>query len=64
MNILVISISLGLILLVAILFSGLYSMGHGGEFDQKHSTQLMAARVGVQGILILLIFAALYLANN
>jgi hypothetical protein len=38
-------------------------MAQGGEFDRKHSTQLMFARVGMQGVTVLLLFLAVYLAN-
>ncbi|MFQ5660913.1 MAG: twin transmembrane helix small protein [Gammaproteobacteria bacterium] len=64
MNPLTILITLALIVTIATLFTGILSMGHGGEFDEKHSTQLMAARVGSQGVLILLLIAALYFANS
>ena len=40
------------------------SMAHGGEFDEKHSDQLMFARVGMQAITLLLLFGALYCANT
>jgi hypothetical protein len=38
-------------------------MAHGGEFDQKHSTQLMFARVGMQGATFLLLLLAIFIAN-
>jgi len=52
-----------LIMTVAVIGTGIWSMAHGGEFDQKHSTQLMFARVGMQGITILLLLFAIYLAS-
>lgn len=64
MNILSVFIVLALIATIGVLFVGIFSMGHGGEFDQKHSTQLMFARVGTQGITILLLLAALFVANS
>ncbi|HSR63348.1 MAG TPA: twin transmembrane helix small protein [Gammaproteobacteria bacterium] len=63
MNTLTIVIILALILTVAVLFTGIGSMGHGGKFDEKHGTQLMFARVGLQGVTLLLLLIALYLAN-
>ena len=57
-------ISIALIVTVVALVTGIISMGHGGKFDEKHSTQLMFLRVGAQGIVILLLLAALYFANN
>lgn len=56
-------IILTLILTVAVLFTGLGSMSIGGEFDRKHATQLMFARVSMQGFTLLLLLVALYLAN-
>jgi hypothetical protein len=38
-------------------------MAHGGEFDQKHSSQLMIARVGMQGITVLLLLFAVFLSS-
>ncbi|MGE5242120.1 MAG: hypothetical protein ACM3NI_10775 [Bacteroidota bacterium] len=34
-------------------------MAHGGDFDQRHSHQFMFARVGLQGITLLLIVLVL-----
>ncbi len=39
-------------------------MAQGGDFDEKHSEQLMFARVGMQAITLLLLFIALYIANT
>lgn len=63
MDILTIVILASLILTVVVLVIGVVSMAQGGEFDEKHSDQLMFARVGMQAITLLLLFAALYLAN-
>jgi Hypoxia induced protein conserved region len=56
-------IILALIATIAALITGVWSMGRGGEFDQKHSNQLMRARVIFQGIALLLMVAALYVVN-
>jgi len=42
--------------------AGIVSMAHGGRFDDRHSTQLMAARVGAQGAALLLLLVAVWLA--
>ena len=63
MNILSMLIVLALLLTIAVLGTGIWSMAHGGEFDRKHSEQLMFARVGIQAITILLLFIAFALAN-
>lgn len=56
-------IVLAMIITIAVLVTGIWSMAHGGEFDRKHSDQLMMARVGAQGITLLLLFVAMFLAN-
>jgi len=64
MDILTLVILASLVLTVVVLVIGVGSMAQGGEFDEKHSDQLMFARVGMQAITLLLLFAALYLANT
>lgn len=64
MDILTLVILASLILTATILIIGVASMAHGGEFDEKHSGQLMFARVGMQAITLLLLFIALYIANT
>ncbi len=63
MNILTILMLVALLLTVGVLGTGVWSMAHGGEFDRKHSTQLMFARVGMQSITLLLLIIAIFLAN-
>jgi fructose-specific phosphotransferase system IIC component len=63
MNILSVLIVVALLLTIAVLGTGIWSMAHGGEFDRKHSTELMFARVGMQAITLLLLFFAVYLAS-
>jgi fructose-specific phosphotransferase system IIC component len=64
MNILSVVIVVALLLTIAVLGTGIWSMAHGGEFDRKHSSQLMFARVGMQAITLVFLFLAIYLANN
>ncbi len=64
MDLLTMVIIASLILTAIILFIGVGSMAHGGEFDEKHSDQLMIARVGMQAITLLLLLVALYLAST
>lgn len=47
---------------VAALITGVFSMAHGGDFDQRHSHQIMFARVGLQGITLVTLLIALFLA--
>ena len=63
MNILNVVIVAALLMTVGLIGTGIWSMAHGGEFDRKHSTQLMVARVGMQGITFLLLLLAFYLAS-
>lgn len=63
MNILTMVIMVALAVTIGLVGTGVWSMAHGGEFDRKHSTQLMFARVGMQGLTVLLLLFAVYLAN-
>ena len=49
-----------LIATVATLFGGLVSMGIGGETDDRNSTRLMFARVGLQAVAVALIMLLLF----
>ena len=64
MNLLTIVIIAALVITAGVLIIGVGSMALGGEFDEKHGTQLMFARVGMQGITLILLLVALYLANT
>ncbi|MCH8845835.1 MAG: twin transmembrane helix small protein [Proteobacteria bacterium] len=64
MDVLTLVIVASLILTAVILVIGVGSMAQGGEFDERHSEQLMFARVGMQAITLSLLFVALYLANT
>ena len=63
MDILNVVIVAALLMTVGLIGTGIWSMAHGGEFDQKHSTQLMFARVGMQGVTFFLLLLAMFLAN-
>ena len=52
-----------LVTTIGLIGTGIWSMAHGGEFDRKHSTQLMMARVVMQGATLLLLILAFFLAN-
>ncbi len=49
----------GLVATALVLISGIASMAHGGKFDERHSHQWMFARVGVQGMTLVLLLIAL-----
>ena len=63
MSLLSLMIILALLATVGALGAGLVSMMRGGEYDRQHSTQLMTARVGCQGVAVLLLLVALFIAN-
>ena len=56
-------ILLALLATMAALGIGIGSMAHGGDFDERHSTQLMFVRVGAQAITFVLLLVAIYLAS-
>lgn len=62
MDILTIVLSIGVLATFGALISGIISMSHGGQFDAAHSHQLMFARVGLQGVTIICLLVALYMA--
>lgn len=63
MSLLTFMIILALLATVGALGAGLVSMMRGGEYDRQHGTQLMTARVGFQGVAVVLLLLALYVAN-
>ena len=52
-------IVLALIATIGALGAGVASVVQGGEYDRKHGVQLMFARVGFQGIALVLLLIAL-----
>ncbi len=64
MTIITALIVFALIATIAAFGLGLGSMAHGGKFDAKHDTQFMAARVGFQGLTVILLLITLYLAAS
>lgn len=63
MSLLTATIIFALIATVGALSAGIVSMVVGGDFDRKYSNQLMFARVGFQGIALVLLLVALVAAN-
>jgi nitrogen fixation-related uncharacterized protein len=64
MELLTLLIIAALLATIASLVMGIWSMGKGGEYDEKHSNQLMRARVGFQGLALVLLLVALYYTNT
>ena len=52
---------IGLLATVIVLVSGIASMAQGGKFNQRHGHRLMFARVGIQGVTLVLVLIALLL---
>jgi hypothetical protein len=63
MDVLNVAIVGALLMTVGLIGTGIWSMAHGGEFDRKHSTQFMFARVAMQGLTVVLLLLAIYLVN-
>ena len=57
-------IVLALLATVGALGLGLLSMGIGGSLDQGFGERFMWARIILQGVAVLLILIALYVANS
>jgi len=49
---------------IAALITGVFSMAHGGGFDRRHSHQIMFARVGLQGVTLVALLIAFWLAAS
>ncbi|MDH3588746.1 MAG: twin transmembrane helix small protein [Gammaproteobacteria bacterium] len=63
MSFLTLILVLATIATIITLVMGLVSMARGGDYDLKHSEQLMYTRVGIQGGAVLLMLIALYLIS-
>jgi hypothetical protein len=50
-----------LIATVVVLVLGLRSMAHGGKYDEEHAEKFMWERVALQGLVIILLLAAVFL---
>lgn len=58
MTVLNLVILLALLATVVALGSGIWSMAHGGKYDAEHSEQFMFARIGLQGLTLVLLLIA------
>jgi hypothetical protein len=61
MQILTVIIVIGLLATTGALLMGVVSMARGGEFDRRHSTELMFARVGLQALTLICLLIALFI---
>jgi hypothetical protein len=60
MSLFTILVTAALLATLASLVWGLVSMSRGGEYDESHAPRLMNARIGFQGLALLLILIALF----
>jgi hypothetical protein len=61
MDLMTLVIILALLATVTALLFGLTSLGQGGSFDRHFGTRFMWARVGLQGLAVVLLVVALLL---
>ena len=64
MELLTLMIIGALLATIAALGAGVVGMVRGGDYNSEHATQLMASRVGFQGLALVLMLLALLLANS
>jgi len=62
MNVLTGVLIVALLATVVVLVIGIGSMMRGRQFDQQHSHQLMFLRVGLHGLVAILILVAIYIS--
>ena len=55
LNLLIIAAALATVIALG---TGILSMSHGGKFDTEHSEQIMFARIGLQGLTLVLLLIA------
>ncbi len=53
-----------LLAVLAVLFTGLFSMARGGEFNRKHGNRLMRWRVALQGLALALFALAMLIGRD
>ncbi len=57
-------IPIALAAVALVLFTGIFGMMRGGEFNRKYGNKLMRLRVGLQFVAILVILAAVLLEGS
>jgi len=53
-----------LLLVLGILFLGLFSMARGGEFNRKYGNTFMRFRVAAQAVAVLLVLLLIFLMSR
>ncbi len=63
MTLLTAIILVAMLMTAGVLVSGIASMARGGAYDQRHSYRFMFARVGLQGLTLVLLMLALLISS-
>lgn len=63
-SVFIILLVVAMLLVLASLFAGLFSMVRGGEFNAKYGNRLMRLRVFFQGLAVLFFLAAVLSARS
>ena len=53
-----------MVITLGIVFTGIFAMARGGEFNNKWANKLMRARVVMQGVALLMFILAVYLLKQ
>lgn len=64
MNLISMLVIAALVATVVVLGMGLRSMARGGEYDREHAEKFMWERVGLQGLVIVLLLVAAIMLNT
>ena len=64
MSLLNVIIIVAMVLTFAVMVMGIASMGRGGSWDRELSERFMFLRIGLQGLVILLLIGASYYAKQ
>ncbi|MEX0759223.1 MAG: twin transmembrane helix small protein [Tistlia sp.] len=57
-------VALAMVITLGVLFTGLFSMARGGDFNAKYGNRLMRARIVAQGVAIALFALAMLTAGR
>lgn len=63
MTLLTVVIVIAMLATAGALVGGIASMAHGGDYDRRHSGQFMFARIGLQGLTLVLLLIALFVST-
>ncbi|SME91524.1 Hypoxia induced protein conserved region [Tistlia consotensis] len=60
----IVLVAIAMLVTLGILFTGLFSMARGGEFNRKYGNKLMRARVIAQAVALVLFAIAMLTAGR